>query len=142
MLLWRYNTEMVVSRSFLAPVLLSGWIELLSPISPDPEQAALWLEGLSLAIRPVQTVVLLALLLLLLIVIPVVTTRTADGIGRVVIGWLCGVALGATVIFSSVTAKRGEVTLLIALHVGVLSVVGIATLLYRWRRLLRERTNR
>ena len=133
---------MVVSRSFLAPVLLSGWIELLSPISPDPEQAALWLESLSLAIRPVQTVVLLALLLLLLIVIPVVTTRTADGIGRGVIGWLCGVALGATVIFSSVTAKRGEVTLLIALHVGVLSVVGIATLLYRWRRLLRERTNR
>ena len=78
MLLWRYNTEMVVSRSFLAPVLLSGWIELLSPISPDPEQAALWLESLSLAIRPVQTIVLLVLLLLLLIVIPAVTAKTAD----------------------------------------------------------------
>lgn len=128
----------IISHLLIAPALLSGWIELLSPISPNPEQAALWLEGLSLAIRPVQTVVLLALLLLLLIVIPIVTTRASDGIGRGVIGWLCGVALGATVIFSSVTARRGEATLLIALHVGVLSVVGITTLLYRWRRLLRR----
>ena len=62
----------------LEPVFLSGWIELLSPISPDPEQAALWLESLSLAIRPVQTIVLLVLLLLLLIVIPAVTAKTAD----------------------------------------------------------------